>query len=242
MTAIRRRPETLAEGVLLAAVGGFLDAFTFIRFGVFANAQSGNVVLFGVFVARAEWSTALRHLAPVAVFLVGVATVESLGRPASRARLRRPFRVALGAEIVGLAVVAALPDSSPELVITLTVSFIAAIQFATFRTLVDTAYTSLLASGNLRTMSVELHRWIVERDELSGRRAARFGLVIVGFIVGAVVGAVSTNHLGNAAAAIPAGLLLVAFVAMVAETRRLEQAAEAASGNDGEAADPHPPS
>lgn len=240
MTAIRRRPETLTQGVLLAVVGGFLDAFTFIRYGVFANAQSGNVVLFGVFVARARWHEAFLHLAPVAVFLLGVVIVESLGRPSSRARLRHPLRVALGAEIVGLAVVAALPDSSPELVITLTVSFVASIQFSMFRTLVDTSYNTLLASGNLRSMSVELHRWIVERDQLSGRRAARFAAIVVAFIVGAVVGAVSTIHLGNAAAAIPAGLLLVTFVALVVETRRLERTAESSPRDDGEAVDLEP--
>jgi len=33
-------------GALLAVVGGFLDVYTFIsRDGVFANAQTGNVVL-----------------------------------------------------------------------------------------------------------------------------------------------------------------------------------------------------
>ena len=34
--------------MLLTAVGGFLDAFTFVQHGVFANAQTGNVVLFTV--------------------------------------------------------------------------------------------------------------------------------------------------------------------------------------------------
>ena len=36
-------------GILLAIVGGFLDAYTFVsRDGVFANAQSGNMVIFAV--------------------------------------------------------------------------------------------------------------------------------------------------------------------------------------------------
>jgi hypothetical protein len=49
MPAIRTRPDTLPTGLLLACAGGFLDAYTFVgRGGVFANAQTGNIVLLGV--------------------------------------------------------------------------------------------------------------------------------------------------------------------------------------------------
>ncbi len=42
-------------GILLAIVGGFLDAYTYIsRNGVFANAQSGNIVLLGVKAAQGQ--------------------------------------------------------------------------------------------------------------------------------------------------------------------------------------------
>lgn len=45
--------ESVHLGILLAIVGGFLDAYTFIeRGGVFANAQTGNIVLFGVEASR----------------------------------------------------------------------------------------------------------------------------------------------------------------------------------------------
>jgi uncharacterized membrane protein YoaK (UPF0700 family) len=126
MTAIRTRPETMLQGVLLATVGGFLDAFTYVAYRVFANVQTGNVVLFGVDVAAAHWRQAWLRLAPVAAFLVGVLIVERLGRIR---RMRRPLRIALTIEIVGVAVVATLPDQSPELVITVIVSLVAAIQF-----------------------------------------------------------------------------------------------------------------
>jgi uncharacterized protein DUF1275 len=49
MPTIRTRPDTLPTGLLLAGAGGFLDAYTFVgRGGVFANAQTGNIVLLGV--------------------------------------------------------------------------------------------------------------------------------------------------------------------------------------------------
>ena len=48
--------ESVELGILLAIVGGFLDAYTFVgRGGVFANAQTGNVVLMGIEAAKGEW-------------------------------------------------------------------------------------------------------------------------------------------------------------------------------------------
>ena len=56
--------ETFRVAALLAVVGGFLDAYTYIlRGGVFANAQTGNIVL----LARhpASENCCKKYLAPV---------------------------------------------------------------------------------------------------------------------------------------------------------------------------------
>ena len=49
MKQTKQMSETHLLGILLAVVGGFLDAYTSICRGhVFANAQTGNIVLLGV--------------------------------------------------------------------------------------------------------------------------------------------------------------------------------------------------
>ncbi len=171
--------------MLLAAVGGFLDAFTFIRFAVFANAQTGNVVLLAVNAAAGHWHAALARLAPIAAFVVGVLVVEALARPRARQLLRRPLPIVLGVEIVGLLIVSTLPTAAPAWVITVTVSFVAAIQFSTFRMMAGQVYATVLTSGNLRSAAVHLHHWIVDRDIEARANAARFGKVIAAFAVGA---------------------------------------------------------
>ena len=48
-----RISEMLLTGILLTAVGGFLDAYTYlVRGGVFANGQTGNLVLLGIRLAN----------------------------------------------------------------------------------------------------------------------------------------------------------------------------------------------
>ncbi len=70
---------SLRLAVLLSLTGGFLDAFTFLHHGgVFATAQTGNIVLIGVQAARGEWSAALRHVPALLAFVAGVATAETM--------------------------------------------------------------------------------------------------------------------------------------------------------------------
>ena len=229
MPSIRQRPETTIQGALLSCVGGYLDAFTFVRFGLFANAQTGNVVLLGVDAGRAEWHDALLRLVPIVVFFLTVIGIEVLARLAAAGRVRRPLRVALGVEITGLLLVTALPDRAPQLAITITVTMVAAIQFSTFRTLVDAPYSSLLASGNLRALAVSLHQRVINRDATTNGQILRFVVVIVAFIAGATLGAVITSQLGNAASAVPASLIVIVLVLLVLETRKIDRSrAEAA--------------
>lgn len=206
----------------MAAVGGFLDAYTFVQHGVFANAQTGNVVLFGVETASRHWHQAVLRLIPIAAFMVGVVATEVLARPRVRRQVRRPLRVALGAEIVILAGVACLPDDAPAALVTVPVAFAASIQWSTFRMLVDAPYSTLLVTGNIRTATASAFQWVVGRDLTAKRHARHFGAVVLAFAAGALIGAICTDNLGTTAVAVASGLLVVILVALVYETRQLE--------------------
>ena len=61
--------ESLRLGLVLALVGGYLDAYTYLcRGGVFANAETGNMVLLGIHLAQGHWQGALKYLSPVLAF------------------------------------------------------------------------------------------------------------------------------------------------------------------------------
>ena len=65
--------ESFLIGVLLAIVGGFLDAYTYmIRDGVFANAQTGNIVLLGIHLAEGKWLQACTYFIPILAFVLGI--------------------------------------------------------------------------------------------------------------------------------------------------------------------------
>lgn len=223
MTAIRTRPERLSFGIVLAAVGGYLDAYTFIGHGgVFANAQTGNVVVFAVFASDGRWHEAWLRVPAVVAFAVGIIAAEEMGRPYLRAKLRRPTRVVLVMEIVLLAILATLGPGRPDLIYTVTISFVAALQFATFRVLADTPYTSVLATGNMRSMIASTIQWRTERDHEAGQRAVRLGLTVGAFILGAAGGAAYTRHSGSVAIWVASAALALVLIGLIVETRQLE--------------------
>ena len=63
--------RTLGFAVLLTGSSGFLDAYTYLeRGGVFANAQTANVVLGAIAVVEGRWLQAGQHLLTISTFAV----------------------------------------------------------------------------------------------------------------------------------------------------------------------------
>ena len=77
MAKPKQMSENFILGIILAAVGGYLDAYTYlVRGGVFANAQTGNIVLLGINLAEGSYLNALQYLFPIAAFSVGVLELQ----------------------------------------------------------------------------------------------------------------------------------------------------------------------
>ena len=69
--------ESLALGIVLTLAGGFQDAYSYnCRGKVFANAQTGNIVLLGQNLATGNWQSAVRYLLPILAFIGGVYVTE----------------------------------------------------------------------------------------------------------------------------------------------------------------------
>lgn len=65
---------TVAMAAVLTGVAGFVDAHIFVHVTeVFVANQSGNVVLFGIFLGERRWPEVAAHLLSILMFAVGVA-------------------------------------------------------------------------------------------------------------------------------------------------------------------------
>lgn len=212
--------QTLRFALLLTAAGGFLDAYTYVsRGGVFANAQTGNVILLGIEVSRAHWHAAVEHVWPILAFIVGVAFANLLKSERAANRMNHPIRWAMAAQVLVLAVVGFVPHSVPNAFVTIPVAFVAAMQIALFRTVGSLSYIAIATTGNLMRFTEALYAGFVDGDRESRRAAAVYSAIIASFAGGAVVGAIATRGIGAQAAWIPAAFLAVALALFYVDQR-----------------------
>lgn len=189
--------ESVRFGMLLAIVGGFLDAYTFVgRGGVFANAQTGNIVFLGIYASKGEWRQALVHIPPILACMLGVIVVESIKKLSSRLFIQNWGQAVLILEIIVLFIIGFIPNTIPNIVVTVAVSFVASIQVSSFRKLVDSPYTTTMSTGNLRSASQAAYIAITQRNKESAIKAIRYFTIIFSFSLGAFLGGLLTLIIG----------------------------------------------
>ncbi|WP_462406217.1 YoaK family protein [Gracilibacillus sp. Marseille-QA3620] len=205
---LRLSSNSLIMGMLLAFVGGYLDAYTYItRDGVFATAQTGNTVLFAVRAASQEYSGAIQNVPPFLAFVAGVLVAELI-----KDKLKPRHRAVLTLEFLILFIVGFLPASIPNMIITMAIAFVSSLQIATFNKLGDWSYNSTITTGNLRTAAQASYGAFVGHDEESMRKFKGFTAIILSFISGTLVGTFFSDILGYTAIWIAAGIILITVI------------------------------
>ena len=205
--------HSLLTAVLLIASGGFMDAYTYLAYEhVFTNAQSGNVVLLAVYLAEHDWTQALKHVPALLAFLPGVFAGQSIaaGRVGGKPR---PDVVILAVELSMLLVIGAVGRSLSAAAVTFGISLVSAMQNTAFKTVDGIAYTSVVTTGNLRSMSENLFAGWSRGDAEAYGKARVLGAICAAFAVGALAGAIVTPAWDKAAIGLPMTLIAVALLA-----------------------------
>ncbi|WP_462409842.1 YoaK family protein [Neobacillus sp. Marseille-QA0830] len=200
-------------GGLLAIVGGFLDAYTFIsRDGVFANAQTGNMVLFAVEAANGEWKETLKYIPPIVAFILGVLVAEIVKIPHVRELVYSYRRSILILECLVSIVVGFMPASMPDIVVTVCIGFVSSLQISTFNKIDKWGYNSTMTTGNLRTATQAAYLAVKENNPEAKKQFIDFFVIILAFVFGAMCGTFSTTYIGNTSIWIASGILVIAIV------------------------------
>ena len=193
----------------LATVGGFLEAYTYVtRDGVFANAQTGNIARMGLNLAQGNILLTLRYLIPVIAFMAGVTLSLQLRR------LRQDWeRVILLLEIALLFLVGLIPTGRLNMLATVTVSFVCALQVESFRKFGENAFASTMCTGNLRIATEHLNRYFADKSRTELNTALQYYGIDLVFACAVLVGYWVTSAFGVRAVwfsiLIPAALLVL---------------------------------
>ena len=203
------REEALVIAGLLALTGGYLDAYTWIVHRVFANAQTANLIFLWVYMTGAEWAKAFHYVPPLFAFVLGVVMASCLRKFAPH----KAPEISVAIEIVFLFIIAILHNRSPELAGTLGLSFVAAVQTASFPKVEGWAYSSVMATSNFRNTIEGLFAAFAGSSESTPfRRPYVFAALCIAFGVGAAIGAVMTEVTRAYSLVIPVALLVTVLV------------------------------
>lgn len=213
--------ESLLLGVLLAVAGGFFDAYTYLCRGkVFANAQTGNIVLFGAKLAERDWLRAAEYLLPILAFALGVVAAELVKRRYKRRQnqdINIHWRqIVVLVEIVLLVIAAFMPQSL-NTTVNIMISFICAMQVESFRKVRGSAFATTMCTGNLRSGTEQLIIWAQTGDKGALRKVRNYYSIIAFFILGGAVGALSTTSWGEKSLLLTCIPLILVFAVMFIE-------------------------
>jgi uncharacterized membrane protein YoaK (UPF0700 family) len=215
---------TLRFAVLLTAANGFIDAYTYITRGhVFANVQTGNVILFAIELTHRHWHTTLAHLWPIFAFLVGVLLSAHIKSGRVEKVVAYPMRWTMGIQAVAFATVGFVPTTVPNNFVTIPISFLAAMQFTLFRSIGDLTYIAVATTGNLMRVMEAGYSVVVDKNDAARMAFRVYGALTTTFAAGAVLGAFASLYLGIRAVWVPAAFLAVTLVFFIIDERESEE-------------------
>ena len=191
-----------------------MDAYSYMCRGeVFANAQTGNIVLLAQNLIDRNWSVALRYFSPLLFFALGVAAAECIHMRYQKAQRIHWRQLVLAIEILLLFAVGFFPNEM-DLLANAMVSFACAMQVQAFRKVNGYAFASTMCIGDLRSGVEAFCIWRKSHEPHAKDRMVRYFGIIFLFALGAGLGSKSAAQLGGRAIWLSCCFLLVSFTLM----------------------------
>lgn len=219
MNTVRKQmSETIRIGFFLTLSGGFQDAYSYLCRGkVFANAQTGNIVLLGQNIAEGNFPTAIRYLLPLLSFVGGAYIAQKIKLLHKTNKKLHWRQMVLLSEIVLMILVGFIPHNMDTLA-NMTLSFVCAMQVVAFNKFHGNAYATTMCIGNLRAATTLLCQYHITKDKRIQKKSFDYFFIIVVFLIGASLGAILGKQFGLRSIWFAILFLSVAFMMMFCET------------------------
>lgn len=207
----RQISESVKLGIILSLSGGLMDAYSYIERGkVFANAQTGNMLLLGVNIAEGQYSLIVHYLFPILAFTLGIALSEWIHMKQTKLHWRQ---IAVVMEAIILIGVSFIPLNMNLLANSLT-SLACGIQVESFRKIHGNMVATTMCIGNLRSGTENMCLFFQTGEVKHLKKVLLYFGIIICFIIGAILGNVFIKLWHQKAILCSSLLLLIAFVMM----------------------------
>ena len=214
----RQMSQSMPLAILLTLAGGFQDAYSYNSRGhVFANAQTGNIVLFAQNLMSAQFSQALHYLLPVLAFILGVYISEKIHQKYKYSHLFHWRQLVLVSEIFLLILAGFLKT---DMIANILLSFACAMQVQSFRKFKGISFATTMCIGNMRSATEMLCHYHLNKDKELKRKSLYYYLLFLTFAFGAGIGALCSWQWGNYAIWIAAFFMLIGVILMFVQEEK----------------------
>jgi len=200
-------------------VGGFLDAYSYLLKGkVFANAQTGNVVLLFISAANRELHKSHKYIMPIMTFALGIFISELLKHTRSIKNHNRMLAV-LSFELLMIAVIGLSGAYFQNDIINAVISFIAALQVANFDKVDGNPIATTMITGNLKSSMINLGKYFCLKDKRYLYSVLKYFLIITSFGTGVAIGFIAIKYYAEKSILLCELFIIIAFVMIQKEER-----------------------
>ena len=227
MTTKRQMSETYVVAAILASAGGFLDAYSYlVRGHVFANAQTGNIVLLGMRFFERDWMGCAKYLMPILMFVAGVLLADRLRVRLANSSLHwRQYIIIIEAAV--LAAVTYIPVGGRyDIIANTLISFVCSLQVESFRKVHSISFATTMCTGNLRTATEHISLYINEKDHEHLSAAMKLYGIIAFFIVGVIIGTLICSALERAGLVFVIFQLIAVFILLFIDVEKADKKEE----------------
>lgn len=181
---------------LLASIGGFLDIYTYLLKGkVFANAQTGNLVLLAHSLIESNLNSAITYLFPIIAFGTGI-FLSNIFKYQLIPVLKMNFHLFI--ILIELAIfVFLITVPLGNLIFNSIIGFVCALQVSSFASTRNIPYASTMCTGNLRLMANNLYYGLTQKNTIYLNNALFYFKIITSFVIGAMIATKMITHLGT---------------------------------------------
>lgn len=210
----KQMSDSIRLGILLALSGGFMDAYSYLcRNHVFANAQTGNILLFGVNLSEQNYKTAFQYFCPILSFTIGIILSDLIRHRWKDLSLFHWRQISVLIEAVILLCVGFIPTGYNLFANSLT-SLSCGIQVESFRKIHGNGIATTMCIGNLRSGTENLCNYFFEKEKKALKTALLYYGIIFCFILGAVIGSTTIEYCQEKAIMICSAILFTTFLLM----------------------------
>ena len=209
----------------LIFVGGYYGAYTYnIRGGVFCNAQTANVVLLGLNLGNGNYRKAAYYLIPFAAYLGGTILSEVLAKEVKKYHLLRWDTILVGIELIAVILLGLMPAEWPDQICQVTLNFICAMQFNTFRQSEGIGMATTFCTNHIRQFGCNLVKSFRNGKDKDAEKRWKLHLsMLLIFLMGAYVGTLGCRFASYKSIWGAGIVLLVIFVNLMKADRTYEK-------------------